>query len=232
MIVDSLAKTMNLPGERIGFLATANKGVIDAISSVVLARRCNPPTTLGPLLLFEGLARKVRATGLICQGRSLDRIVDGIMQGKNYPFDKNSFKDMYREWNDWNIEVLQYYQDNLFLVKTILSRKLDGYSPDKAAFNTFIKLSGIEKGTNSIDFLAKLMFTTATYTQVGPCFGLSQKVWDKELGVWTRITYACSRQDLVDALTRLVAFSQFYADQNFGDPNKFPILEISYDNQV
>ena len=78
-----------------------------------------------------------------------------------------------------------------------------------------------------MDFLAKFMYTMATYTQVGPCFGISQTCWDKNLGIWPRVTYASSREDLIEALQRLVVFSRFYQEKNFGDPNKFPIIKIN-----
>lgn len=231
IIVDSLSKTMNFPGERIGYIATTNRNVVEALTNIVLARTCNPPLTLEPVLQFEGLARKIKTLQVQSPNTRLETIIDKAANVSS-PFSKDALLKMYVEWNSWNKEVLQFYKGNLEIVKAVLNGSVDAGSPDAAAFNTFIKPSGLPKGTNNMDYLAKLMFTLATYTQVGPCFGLSQKIWDQKLGVWPRITYACSREDLTEGLVRLVTFTKFYAELNFGDPNKFPVLNLSYDNQI
>lgn len=232
VIVDSLSKTMNFPGERVGYVATTNRSIADAFTNIVIARRCNPQLTLEPILQFEGLARKIKRMQLESPSARLESIIDKLLNGRNYPFDKNTLLEMYTEWNRWNEEVLRFYKGNLEITKALLYNSVDGSSPDKAAFNTLVRLSGLPEGTNNMDYLAKLMFCLATYTQVGPCFGLSQKIWDENLGVWSRITYACSRKDLIEGLTRLIIFTRFYAERNFGDPNKFPVLQISYDKQI
>lgn len=231
VIVDSLSKTMNFPGERVGYLATTNRRMINTLTNIVLARICNPQLTLEPILQFEGLARKIKAMHIASPNTRLDVIVDKATDNTGYS-DKNSLLAMYKQWDRWNTEVLKFYKGNLQITKAMLNGSVDGNSPDNAAFNTIVRLSGLPKGTNNVDYLAKLMFTLATYTQVGPCFGLSQKIWDGDLGVWSRITYACSRKDLVEGLIRLITFTRFYAERNFGDPNKFPVLQISYDKQI
>lgn len=231
IIVDGLSKTMNFPGERIGYLATTNIDVIEGLTNIVLARICNPRLTLEPVLQFEGLARQVKTLQLQSPNTRLEIIIDKVLIRSN-AFNKGAFLKMYSEWDSWNKEVLKFYKGNLEIVKAVLNSSIDAGSPDTAAFNTFIKLSGLPQGTNNMDYVAKLMFTLATYTQVGPCFGLSQKIWDRDLGVWSRITYACNRNDLIEGLARLVIFTKFYAEKNFGDPNKFPVLQISYDKQI
>lgn len=232
VIVDSLSKTMNFPGERIGYLATTNQDMVRSITDITLARICNPPLTLEPVLQFEGLARRIKRFQKDSPNVRLEAIIDEVVKAGEFPFDKNTLLQMYTEWDEWTDEVLKFYKGNLEIVKTILNGSSNGFSPDNAAFNTLIKVAGLPMGTNNMDYLAKLMFTLATYTQVGPCFGLSQKVWDSILGVWSRITYACSREDLVEGLVRLITFTKFYAEKNFGDQNKFPVLKIVYENQV
>lgn len=232
VVVDSLSKTKNFAGDRIGFMATTDKKMLNALENIVLSRRCNPRLTLGPILRFEGLARKAKALLISSPSLSLDRAVNFLMIEKKYPFSKQEFTKKFVEWDNWNNESLKYYEDNLIIVKNLLSRTALAYSPDQAAFNTFVKVGEPGSNVNSMDYLAKLMYTMATYTQVGPCFGLSQTCWDKNLGIWPRITYASSREDLIESLTRLVAFTQFYGEKNFGDPNKFPVLKIRFDNQI
>jgi len=230
--VDSLSKTRNLPGERIGFIASTNQKFVDTLTDVVLSRRCNPRLVLGPLLSFEGLARKTKALQANYPQTSLTTLVDYAMAKGSFPFDKKEFEQMYNQWDSWDQEVMKYYTSNLELVRTILKGEVSGWSPDDAAFNTFVRAIPPGKNANSMDYLAKLMFTLATYTQVGPCFGLSQRTWDNQLGIWSRITYACSRNDLTEALIRFITFTRYYAEKNFGDPNRFPVLKISYDNLI
>lgn len=232
VIVDSLSKTMNFPGERVGYIATTNRNMINAITNIRLAQICNPRLPQEPLLQFEGLARKIKAFQQESPGIRVETIIDKVLNGSSTSVDRNALLQMYTEWDTWSKETLKFYKDNLKLVKIVLCDSTSAGSPDKAAYNTFVKLSGLPAGTNNLDFLAKLMFTMATYSQVGPCFGLSQRTWDRNLGVWPRITYACGRDDLIEGLVRLVTFTRFYAEKNFGDPNKFPVLQISYDQQI
>src|SRR3989344_4341899 len=232
VVVDSLSKTRNFAGKRLGFLASADREMVDTITNIVLSRRCNPPFTVGPLLSFEGLARKVKALRKNTPNIPLERIVEYAFGEEDYAFSKNSFITMFQEWNAWDTQVLEYYKGNLQIVKALLANSSSGWSPAEPAFNTFVRSAKPGSDINSMDFLAKLMFTLGTYTQVGPCFGISQKTWDNELGIWTRISYACSRRDLIEALTRLVIFTQFYQEKNFGDPNKFPVLQMRFDKQI
>jgi len=232
VIVDSLSKTKNFAGERVGFMATTDKKMQGALENVVLSRRCNPRLTLGPLLRFEGLARKAKALLVNSPNLSLDTAINFVMGQDKYPFGKQEFKNKFISWDNWGTQTQKYYEDNLRIVKELLYGTTLAGSPDQAAFNTFIKAVEPGNGVNSMDYLAKLMYTMGTYTQVGPCFGLSQKCWDKSLGVMPRITYASSRNDLIEALKRLVVFTKFYGEKNFGDPNKFPVLKVRFDDQI
>lgn len=231
-VIDGISKTKNFPGERIGFLATTNQELATTLTNIVLARRCNPRLILGPLVQFEGLARQVQTIMKRSPSTKLRTAISQAMGIKEFPFNRNVFERKYKEWQGWEQEVLKFYQDNLALTRAILDSSIDAASPDQAAFNTFVKLKGLNSGTNCIDFLAKFMFTTATYTQIGPCFGVSQEVWDQQLGVWPRITYACGRKDLVEGLARLKVFSRVYEEEDLGNPSRFPVLDVNYRNQV
>jgi len=232
VVVDSLSKTKNFAGERVGFMATTDKKMQNTLENVVLSRRCNPRLTLGPLLRFEGLARKAKGLLVNSPNLSLDTVVNYVMGQDNYPFGKQEFKNKFINWDNWGLETQRYYEDNLKIVKELLNGTALTWSPDQAAFNTFVKVGEPGRNVNSMDYLAKLMYTMGTYTQVGPCFGLSQTCWDSNLGIWPRITYASSRGDLIESLKRLVVFSKFYQEKNFGDPNKYPLLQVRFDNQI
>ncbi len=239
VVVDSLSKTQNLPGARIGFIATTNEQVATSLEDVVIGRRCNPPLTMEPVVQFESLARLTKALQQQSPGDNILSIASKIIQKDKeneivYPFDEWAFMKMYEEWDDWNTTVKDYYRANLDIVTALLekTKTITAGSPNSASFNTFVRLSGIKEGTNSNDFLAKLMFTLATYTQSGACFGLSQDKWDDYLGLWVRISYASSRTDLVEGLLRLIIFNQEYGDMDLGNANIFPTLGIKYNQQI
>lgn len=231
VIVDSLSKSKNYAGDRVGYIATTNRTFISELEDIVIAGKCNGRLPLEPLIQFEGLARKIKSLQLASPTTKLEIILDKVA-GAAGVSKKIALLEMYTEWDEWGTEALEYYQENLEITKAIFEGSIDAGSPDKAAFNTLVRMANIPKNTNNVDYLAKLMFTLATYTQIGPCFGLSQKLWDEELGVWPRITYASSREDLIEGLVRLIVFNNFYAEKNFGDPNKFPVLNLSYDKQI
>ncbi len=232
VVADSLSKTQNIPGTRIGFLATTNRETKESLDNIIVARRCNPPLVEQPLIQFEGLARKIKALTMQNIALSLEKAIQTYMARDSYPFTADEFREMYKEWDNWNETVKQYYADNLQIVKAVLQQVAQAGSPDEAAFNTFIKLAGIPLGTNSNDFLAKLMFTLSTYTQNGACFGLSQTQWDEYLGMWIRITYASNREELVEGLIRLVVFTEQYIELGLGDPSKYAVLSNKYERQI
>lgn len=232
VVVDSLSKTKNFAGERIGFIAATDKKIVQSLENTVLSRRCNPRLTLGPLLSFEGLARKTKRLKIDYPLTSLESIANFALGKGNYSFSKSEFLKMYQEWDTWDRETLKYYRDNLKIVKSLVDGNTTGWSPDRAAFNTFVKMGEPGNGVSSMDYLTKLMYTLATYTQVGPCFGISQKCWDGKYGIWPRITYATSRNDLIEAVTRLVTFTNTYQEKRLGDPNRFPVLQVRFDNQI
>lgn len=232
VIADSLSKTQNIPGTRIGFLATTNGELKERLDNIIVARRCNPPLVEQPLIQFEGLARKIKAVRMQNPSLSLEKAIQTYMARDAYPFTADEFREMYGEWDNWNDTVKQYYADNLKIVKVVLQQVAQAGSPDEAAFNTFIKLAGIPLGTNSNDFLAKLMFTLSTYTQNGACFGLSQSQWDQYLGMWVRITYASNREELIEGLIRLIVFTEQYIELGLGDSSKYAVLPNNYERQI
>jgi len=232
VIADSLSKTQNIPGTRIGFLATTNREIKETFDNIIVARRCNPPLVEQPLVQFEGLARKIKTLMMQDNSLTLDKAIEIYMAKDTYPFTTREFRQMYEEWESWTEIVRQYYADNLQLVKAVLQQFAQARSPDEAAFNTFVRLAGIPLGTNSNDFLAKLMFTLSTYTQSGACFGLSQSQWDEYLGMWIRITYASNREELVEGLIRLIVFTEQYIELGLGDSGKYAVLQNSYNKRI
>lgn len=234
VVIDSLSKSQNLPGIRPGALATKNEQMKQAIANYLIAEKCNPPLVYGPLLAFEGLAREIEnKIGKKPSLGSVNAVVDSI-NFQELPFSKQWFARRFQDWQNWNNLSMRFYKENLEILKSILVRTnaLKIESPDKAAFNTLIGLNSPDLNTNSMDFLLKLMLCAGVYTQVGPCFGMSQSDWDKKYGIQTRITYASDRSDLIEGIIRLIAFTQAYQDYDLGNPRKFRQLQINYGNQI
>lgn len=229
IVTGSMSKGMNLPGPRIGWLATTNPQMQSAIDEILVDRRCNPPLTQTPLLEFEGLASRVEA--IMQNDRRIQSPEDALNSVglKPISFGKADFGKMFTERQSWKSSTLGYYKGNLETATAILARSgvMVENSADLAGFNTFVRIN-VPPGTNSMDFLAQLMLTTATYTQVSPCFGIPQSEWDQNRGLWLRISYACDRDDLIEGVLRLAAFNRYYNERP-SNPNKLP---ISYDQQI
>jgi len=230
VVVDSLSKSLNIPGIRPGVIATTNAAIKNALSDYFIAVKCNPPLTYGPLFMFEGMAREMEKRIKLDPKSKPSEVYDSILNGDKAAFSKEWFLKAFSEWNDWNKTTMSYYRQNLSLAVQFLQKTgvLKQGSPDQGAFNTLVQLTSPKKGTNTLDFLYKLMIGTATYTQAGPCFGLDQSQWDNLLGVWTRITYASDRKSLEEGLVRLAALAQTYDEKDMGNSTKYPTLSVTY----
>ncbi len=228
LTTSSLSKSVNFAGDRVGWIATANPIFAQKLNEIIVDRRCNPRLTVEPILDFEGKARQVQA--LMREDSSIANPINAlkILRLATDQTQNEKFGRMYKGWLEWQRETKGYYQGNLGILEKVLgdSGVLAESSPNKAGFNTFVRLN-VPTGTNSMDFLTQLMLTTGTYTQIGPCFGGSQKEWDTRMGLWLRISYACDREDLIAGLERIVAFTRFYAEKT--PPVVFP---FSYDKQI
>jgi len=230
VVVDSLSKSLNIPGLRPGVVATTNAPMRAGLSDRLIAAKCNPPLVLGPLLSFEGLARGAEEMMQQDRTASPGKLFDALTQGTSVPFSREWFVRAFDQWQTWNTLTMEYYAQNLSFIRSFLKETGMGKqgSPDQGAFNTLVQLTAPLTGANSLDFLYKLMVGTATYTQTGPCFGLDQDLWDRTLGVWTRITYASDRKSLGEGLVRLASLAKAYDEKDLGNPAKFPSLSVSY----
>lgn len=228
LTTSSLSKTVNFAGDRVGWIATTNSLFAQKLNEIIVDRRCNPRLTVEPILDFEGKARQVQA--LMREDSSIANPINAlkILRLATDQTQNEKFGRMYTGWLEWQRETKRYYQDNLGIVEKVLgdSGVLAESSPNKAGFNTFVRLN-VPLGTNSMDFLTQLMLTTGTYTQIGPCFGGSQKEWDARRGWWLRISYACDRDDLKAGLERIAAFTRFYSGKSTS-----LVFPFSYDKQI
>ena len=55
--------------------------------------------------------------------------------------------------------------------------------------------------------------TTGLKTEIGPCFGFDQKIWDDNLGFWLRLTFAKDKKLFKEGITKFIEFKNTYLRQ-------------------
>jgi len=230
IVIDSLSKRRGLAGARLGWLATKNQQVLSTLENTVLARRCNPALVYEPIAQFEGLASQLSKQVALFRGNAPQqrKFAQELLLQRGAPWSVDAFLSMYQQWDEWRTVSQDYYRQNFEIVQFALDGFAKAGSFTEGSFNTFVKLG---ENVSSSDFMAKLMLLTGTYTQVGPCFGISEKVWNEQLGLWARVSFATERKDLIEGITRMIALASAYQEFQLGDDSKYPALNISYDSQ-
>ena len=235
VVVDGLSKFLNLAGERVGILATKNKQLERIINTISVSRLSNPSLTVEPLLQFEAISRIMDTKvdpdtpqpaidlGFELTRRDLEkstgnRWLEGI---PNY-----KFGEWYKGRRLWITEAMQYYQDNLTIINSIIERsaRKSSLAPNKAAYNTLIGL-GETNGNKGFDKILKMFLLTGIVSMSGQCFGIP----DGGNEFWTRITYGgLSRERLPEAMARLISFLDLWDEMDLGNPQKFPVYDTEF----
>ena len=121
---------------------------------------------------------------------------------------------------------MQYYQDNLTIINSIIERsaRKSSLAPNKAAYNTLIGL-GETNGNKGFDKILKMFLLTGIVSMSGQCFGIP----DGGNEFWTRITYGgLSRERLPEAMARLISFLDLWDEMDLGNPQKFPVYDTEF----
>ena len=79
-----------------------------------------------------------------------------------------------------------------------------------------VKIKGLDN-INNFDFMLNCFLTTGLKTEIGPCFGFSQKVWDNKLGFWLRLTFAKDKKLFKEGIEKFIEFKKMYLEK----PNLF-----------
>jgi len=234
-VVDGLSKSLNLAGERVGFLATKNRSLERIINAISISRLSNPSLIVEPLLQFEALARiidKQIREDLPEAGIDFAAIVarerlQGISGVQWLPaVSSSTITDFVVERRSWMKEAMRYYQDNLLIIRELLSkaRRQSWTSPDLAAYNTLVGFGKTTKNTG-IDKILKLFVLTGVVPMSGQCFGLLCK----EDEFLTRITYGgLSREKLIEAMRRLLCFLDLWDELDLGNEQKYPTANTNF----
>jgi len=207
VIVKGYSKSKNLVGLRIGYLFSKNKELIEAISQISQQRSSySVASNFTGLISLDSFIQSVRFN-------SLSKIKQVIKDFKIIPTIKNkSYSELmneYRSYIKYFDSLLLYYSKSYDELITTLGRDVDISFPKSSAFNTIVKINGLN-GVNSFDFMVNCFITTGLKTEIGPCFGFSQKIWDEKFGFWVRLTFAKNKSKFRLGLIKFKKFKQLY----------------------
>ncbi|MBN1263227.1 MAG: pyridoxal phosphate-dependent aminotransferase [Candidatus Pacebacteria bacterium] len=230
VIVKGYSKSKNLAGFRIGYLFSKNKELLKSIEKISEGRQC--------------FAAASCFTGVIALDSFIQTIKTKLISTENlnrtFKTTKKAFsnfsptianlsikklKDTYRGYSAYNRRIKNYYSQMYDRAIRILKKDLITRTPKISAFNTFIKIRGLEK-INQFDFCLNLYLCTNLVTQIGPCFAFDQKRWqtDPELGFWLRLSYSRDKEEYAQGLKLFLKFKKLY----LANPNKFLKTNLTF----
>ncbi|MDE2590062.1 MAG: pyridoxal phosphate-dependent aminotransferase, partial [Patescibacteria group bacterium] len=216
VIVKGYSKNKNLAAFRIGYVLSKNKDLLTAAQEISEQRQCFPNAqNYTGIICLDSF---IQATNTLIKKKGL-LIEQAISQArKNLSFSPtikektyNELKTIYVNYQKYIQEKMKYYSENLETALTMLQDDLAYMLPKTTAFNTLVKIKGLE-GINHFDFCFNLLLTTGTESQIGPCFAFDQQVWQENpnLGFWLRLSY--SRETFLEGVKNFVEFKKIYLE--------------------
>lgn len=215
LTIRSYSKNYNLPGLRIGYLATANPSIAKRLSFINERIQCCPPTIYTDLINFISLLRHIDIEMKRFPGTPLREVVRRLSH--RYEIGKGvhageDLEKIYHDYCNFMDGNLSFYAQNFDRALETLGENVEAHFEKKAAFNTLIKVNHMPADINLFDFSVNLYLTTGIETQVGPCFGLGQRTWEKHLGFWLRLTHTLPPDELEQALRTFLVFRDIYVE--------------------
>lgn len=215
--VKAYSKNRNLPGFRIGYLFTKNKPLLNYVSMsqeqrVFFAAGSNFRSIIILDCFFQTVSHflksmpQISVTDSIHKAKELYSYADDIKI-----LSVQKILNLYQQFIDYTNNTCQFYSQNYDLIIETLGKDLDVILPKQSAFNTFIKVKGLD-GVNIFDFTLNLYLATGIMSDTSPCFGLKQSIWESNpsLGYWVRITYSAKPNNLKRGLKILKNFKNKY----------------------
>ncbi len=216
--VRSYSKNYNLAGLRLGYLATASPSIARDLSFISERIQCCPPTIYTDLINFISLQRHIEKETQRSPEQPLQTIIQNVSKWYDIGQGPNATHDIEKAYDKYSAFVqrnLSFYGRNFDLALETLGNNVSMRFDKKSAFNTLVKINAIPG--NFFDFSVNLYLTTGIETQIGPCFGLEQRVWEQQLGFWLRITYTLMPDQLQEALHTFLVFLDTY----MASPHRF-----------
>ncbi len=215
IIVKGYSKNKNLAAFRIGYILSKNNKAINAIATIAEQRQCfaNAQNYTGVICLDASLTM---IKNLISKKYSLNAAIKKVKKELNFALavddkSESKLKNLFLAYTRYEKNLMKLYKKMYDEALTIMGNDIEKISDKTVAFNTLIKIKGLEK-VNYFDFCLNLFLTTGVESQIGPCFGLTQNEWqtNKNLGFWLRLSF--SRETFLEGVKAFVAFKKTYLE--------------------
>ncbi|MCR4312769.1 MAG: pyridoxal phosphate-dependent aminotransferase [Candidatus Roizmanbacteria bacterium] len=218
VVIKGFSKSKNLVGFRIGYLFSKNRKLIESIIYISQQR--------------SSFSVASNFTGMI----TLDAFIQSVRYKKIYknlkdyrPMIKEIYRDFYEvtsirervvedltkefeRYQRYFNSLMNYYSQRFDDSMKILSKDMEFNFPKISAFNTIVKIKDLNK-INSFDFMLNCFLIAGLKTEIGPCFGFDQKIWDDKFGYWLRLTFAKDKKLFKEGITRFIEFKSVYLQQ-------------------
>ncbi|HEX8965258.1 MAG TPA: pyridoxal phosphate-dependent aminotransferase [Patescibacteria group bacterium] len=213
IIVKGYSKNKNLAAFRIGYILSKNNLVINTVATISEQRQCfaNAQNYTGVICLDASLSSIKK---LIYKKYSLNEAVKKVKNDLNYALainekNESELKKLFSNYVKYEKNLKGYYEKTYDEALSILKNDIEIILDKTVAFNTFIKIKDLEN-INYFDFCLNLFLTTGVESQIGPCFGLTQREWqeNKNLGFWLRLSF--SRETFLEGVKTFVEFKKLY----------------------
>ncbi|MEI6326588.1 MAG: pyridoxal phosphate-dependent aminotransferase [Candidatus Roizmanbacteria bacterium] len=209
IIVNGFSKTNNLAGFRIGYLATKNISMIRKLTRINQVRSCFPVGDfIDNMLVLDSQFRISK----YAQKKGIPRL--RILKLINNQFNNRVPRDFWKQSDDfWKTmeNTTEYYESELLRAKEILGELIETSAETKVGFNSLVKIKGLDS-VNMFDFSVNCYLATGVKVELGPSYGLGQKVWEanSKYGFWIRLTTARDKRLYTKALLLFKKFIHLY----------------------
>lgn len=221
VIVKGYSKSKNLVGLRIGYLYSKNKELIETVSLISQQRSSySVASNFTGLISLDCFIQSVK-------WNSFAKIKKVIRDFQTIPTIKEkSCSELVKEYKNYSKyfkSLMRFYSERFDKAINFLGEDGEIKFPKISAFNTIVKIKGLDK-VNNFDFMLNCFLTTGVKTEIGPCFGFDQKTWDEKLGFWLRLTFAKDKKKFSDGIKKFLDFKKIYLENK----EKFIITNLRF----
>lgn len=224
VIIKGYSKTKNLAAFRIGYLLSKNNKLLDYAEKISEQRQCFAGAyNYTNVIILDSF---IQSTNEIILKNGVQNIREVIKQvKKEFKFtnliQEYTLQELLTLFNNYQIYTqknLDFYSKNYDLSQDLLQNDLSIIIPKRSAFNTLVKIKGLEK-VNYFDFCFNFYLTCGVETQIGPCYAFDQKTWenDSNLGFWLRLSFSRDKTLFLNGIRKLLEFKEIYLE----NPTKF-----------
>lgn len=221
VIVKGYSKSKNLVGLRIGYLYSKNKELTEAVSLISQQRSSySVASNFTGLISLDCFIQSVRYNSVSKIKKVIKdfQIISTIKEKSYFELVKEC-----QSYNRYYESLIKFYSERFDEAINILNGDVEIKFPKKSAFNTIVKIKNLDN-VNSFDFMLNCFLTTGLKTEIGPCFGFNQKVWDNKLGFWLRLTFAKDKKLFKEGIIKFIEFKKIYLKS----PNLFIKTNLSF----